>query len=120
MQSQQPCGIVDNTAQQVEKAYGYLADCSEDETRTVATARLILAIFDDFYAQLCEYPFKAKLAFETRDTHASIRISKERLGLYSQYIVEHGPRIVAAFPALANNATLWDSLDSLFVAMIVD
>jgi isocitrate dehydrogenase kinase/phosphatase len=111
---------VDNTGQQVEKAYGYLADCAEDESRTIATARLILAIFDDFYAQLCEYPYKAKLAFETLDTHASIEISKARLGLYSQYIVEHGPRILAAFPALGNNTTLWDTLDSLFMVMIVD
>jgi isocitrate dehydrogenase kinase/phosphatase len=111
---------VDNTARQVENAYGYLIDCAEDEGRIVATARLILAIFDDFYAQLCEYPYKAKLAFETLDTHASIRISRERLGLYSRYIAEHGPRILAAFPALANNAGLWDTLDSLFVAMIVD
>jgi isocitrate dehydrogenase kinase/phosphatase len=111
---------VDRTAQQIRNAYGYLVDCAEDDSRIAATARLILAIFDDFYAQLCEYPYKAKLAFETMDTHASIRISRERLGLYSRYIAEHGPKILAAFPALANNPMLWDTLDSLFTAMIVD
>ncbi|HEV7442276.1 MAG TPA: isocitrate dehydrogenase kinase/phosphatase AceK regulatory subunit [Steroidobacteraceae bacterium] len=110
---------MDSTAQQLEKAYGQLSS-ARDDGRIAATARLILAIFDDFYAQLCEYPYTAKLAFETMDPHASIRISRERLGLYSRYISEHGPRILEAFPALANNAAIWDTLDRLFVAMIVD
>jgi isocitrate dehydrogenase kinase/phosphatase len=104
----------------LEKAYGHLISSARDDGRIAATARLILAIFDDFYARLCEYPFRAKLAFETMDTHASIEISHQRLGLYSRYISEHGPRIVAAFPALANNQAIWDTLDRLFVVMIVD
>jgi isocitrate dehydrogenase kinase/phosphatase len=110
---------MDGTSQQLEKAYSQLAS-ARDDGRIAATARLILAIFDDFYAQLCEYPYRAKLAFETMDPHASIRISRERLGLYSRYISEHGPRILQAFPALADNAAIWDTLDRLFVAMIVD
>ena len=110
---------MDGTSQQLDKAYSQLA-AARDDGRIAATARLILAIFDDFYAQLCEYPYRAKLAFETMDPHASIRISRERLGLYSRYISEHGPRILKAFPALANNAAIWDTLDRLFVAMIVD
>jgi isocitrate dehydrogenase kinase/phosphatase len=111
---------VASTSPQVEKAYGHLISSAREDARIAATARLILAIFDDFYAQLCEYPFKAQRAFETMDPHASIEISHERLGLYSRYISEHGPRILAAFPALANNAALWDTLDRLFMAMIVD
>ena len=111
---------MDNTSRPVEKAYEQLICAARDDGRIAATARLILAIFDDFYAQLCEYPYKAKLAFETMDPHASIQISHERLGLYSRYISEHGPRILQAFPALANNAAIWDTLDRLFVAMIVD
>ena len=89
-------------------------------SRVAATARLILAIFDDFYSLLCEYPYRAKCAFELMDPHASIRISKERLGLYSRYISEHGPRVLAAFPALSHDAALWEAIDRLFVAMIVD
>jgi len=111
---------VDNTSQQVANAYGQVVSSAGEDARIAATARLILAIFDDFYAQLCEYPFRAKRAFETMDTHASIQISHERLGLYSRFISEHGPRILQAFPALANNAALWDTLDRLFTAMIVD
>ncbi len=69
---------------------------------------------------LCEYPYRAKYAFETMDTHASIRISVERLELYSRFISEHGPRVRAAFPALAVDSAVWDAVDRLFVAMIVD
>src|ERR1700685_788477 len=93
---------------------------SGNDTRIAAAAQLLLAIFDDFYSLLCEYPYRAKCAFELMDPHASIRISKERLGLYSRCIVDHGPRMVAAFPALAADAAIWDAVDRLFVAMIVD
>jgi isocitrate dehydrogenase kinase/phosphatase len=104
----------------VDRAYSRVATCAEDSARIMATAQLILAIFDEFYSLLCEYPYRAKCAFESMDPHASIRISKERLGLYSHYIAEHGPRIATAFPALADDPRVWDALDGLFVAMIVD
>ncbi len=104
----------------VDRAYSRVAACADDSARIMATAQLILAIFDEFYSLLCEYPYRAKCAFESMDPHASIRISKERLGLYSRYIAEHGPRIATAFPALADDPRVWDALDGLFVAMIVD
>jgi isocitrate dehydrogenase kinase/phosphatase len=102
------------------EAYSRVRACTDDDARIGATARLILAIYDDFYSQLCEYPHRAQRAFETMDPHASILISRERLGLYSRYIAEHGPRILAVFPALAAEPSVWDPLDRLFMAMIVD
>jgi isocitrate dehydrogenase kinase/phosphatase len=104
----------------VDEAYARLRACADDAGRIAATAELILVIHDEFYAQLCEYPYRAKRAFETMDPHASIRISKERLGLYSRYVAEHGPRILAAYPALAGESDVWEAIDRLFVAMIVD
>jgi isocitrate dehydrogenase kinase/phosphatase len=104
----------------VEEAYSRLAACSDHAARIIKTARLILTIYEDFYSQLCEYPHRAQRAFETMDPHASIRISRERLGLYSRYIAEHGPRILAAFPSLAADSGVWEALDRLFTAMIVD
>jgi isocitrate dehydrogenase kinase/phosphatase len=104
----------------VEEAYSNLAACLNYEGRIGMAARLILSVYDDFYSQLCEYPHRAQRAFETMDPHASIRISRERLGLYSRYISEHGPRIHLAFPALATDAAAWEALDRLFMAMIVD
>jgi len=102
------------------RAYAAVRLCVTTGEKLEATARLILAIFDDFYAQLCEYPYRAKCAFETMDPQASIRVSRERLGLYSRAIAEHGPRIHAAFPALSDNPALWDDLDLAYSAMIVD
>src|ERR1700723_3538911 len=93
------------------EAYSNLSACSDDEARIGAAARLILTIYDDFYRQLCEYPHRAQRAFETMDPHASIRISQERLELYSRYIAEHGPRILTAFPALAADSADWEALD---------
>jgi isocitrate dehydrogenase kinase/phosphatase len=104
----------------VQRAYARLAAAANDGDRIMAAAPLILEIFDDFYARFCEYSSQAKRAFETMDPHASIKISKERLGLYTRYIAEHGPRIAAAFPALSAESSLWDDLDRLFAAMIVD
>jgi len=104
----------------VDRAYANLSACVDDWSRIDAAARLMLAIFDDFYGTLCEYPYRAMCAFETMDPQASIRISRERLGLYSRYIAHHGPKIHAAFPALADNPSVWDQLDRLFSSMIAD
>jgi isocitrate dehydrogenase kinase/phosphatase len=112
--------VLPETELLVEKAYRRLAACVDHDSRISATAALTLAIYNDFYSQLCEYPHRAQRAFETMDPHASIRISQERLELYSRYIAEHGPRILAAFPALAADSGVWDALDRLFMAMIVD
>ena len=104
----------------VDRAYASLSACVDDWSRIDAAARLMLAIFDDFYGTLCEYPYRAMCAFETMDPQGSIRISRERLGLYSRYIAQHGPKIHAAFAALADNPSVWDQVDRLFSSMIAD
>jgi isocitrate dehydrogenase kinase/phosphatase len=104
---------------EVEDAYARLERSAAD-ARIDTAAQLILAVYDEFYRRLCEYPHLAQRAFEDMDPHASIRISQERLGLYSLYIAEHGPKILAAFPALATDLAVWDALDRVFTAMIVD
>jgi isocitrate dehydrogenase kinase/phosphatase len=108
------------SASAVDSAYSGLAAAHTDEERTMASALLILAIFDEFYAKFCDYSQQAKRAFEGKDPRASVNVSKQRLGSYTRYIAEHGPRIRTAFPALSVESDLWDSLDRLFAAMIVD
>jgi isocitrate dehydrogenase kinase/phosphatase len=108
------------SASAIERAYGRVANCSSPPEQIAATVDLILVIFDDFYAQLCEYPYRAQRAFESLNPHDSIRISKERLGLYSRYIAEHGPRILEASPALSGNADLWGAMEALLLARIAD
>jgi len=104
---------------EVAAAYVGLRAASGEQAISTA-ARLILTVFDHFYVQLCEYPFRAKRAFESRDPHASIQISKERLGLYSRYIEEHGPRMQSAYPELSHDTTAWDAIERQFVALIAD
>jgi isocitrate dehydrogenase kinase/phosphatase len=104
----------------VESGYRRVAETRGEAERVTATALLILEIFDEFYAKFCAYSHRAKQAFERMDARASVNVSTERLGLYTRYIAEHGPRIRLAFPALSVESALWDSLDRLFVAMIVD
>ncbi len=97
-----------------------LRTCALAGEKVAAGAHLILAIFDRFYVELCEYPYRAKRAFERMDPQASIRISRERLGLYSKYITEFGPRIASAYPALVDDEALWDELEHLYSSMIVE
>jgi isocitrate dehydrogenase kinase/phosphatase len=104
----------------VESSYARLAEARDEVERVTAAALLILEIFDEFYAKFREYSHRAKQAFERMDARASVNVSTERLGLYTRYIAEHGPRIRLAFPALSVESALWDALDRLFVAMIVD
>jgi len=120
MTPQRPAADPADNDSAVGLMYGRVAACRDDGERIGATAELILAIFDEFYSLLCEYPYRAKVAFESSDPHASIRISRERLALYSRYISEHGPRLRAALRALAENPRVWDALDPMFEAMIVD
>lgn len=104
----------------VEDGYARLRACTGDADRVDAAARLILAVFDDFYRRICEYPYLAKSAFERMDAHAAIRVSRERLALYSREIALHGPRLLATYPALAKGAALWGRIDARFVEMIAD
>ncbi len=104
----------------VDRAYSRVAACADDPARIMATAQLILAIFDDFYSRCASTRIGPCAPSRAWIPHASIRISNERLGLYSRYIAEHGPRIATAFPRSRDNPSVWDALDRLFVAMIVD
>lgn len=95
-----------------------LASAADSNSKLDVLARLILAIFDDFYTELCEYPFRAKRAFEDMDPQASLQISHQRLRLYSDTILVHGPRIKQAFPDLAVDESLWDTLDDYYRPLI--
>lgn len=104
----------------IEAAYARLCESPATEDRIRGAATLILTVFDEFYDALCAYPFHAQRAFETRDARAAVRISEERLGLYSRFIAEHGPRIASAYPALRDDEHLWTALDQALDGMIAN
>ena len=82
-------------------------------------ARLILAIFDDFYAEHSDCPYRAQRAFERMDPKASVALSHERLNLYSEYVLVHGQRIGEALPRLSREEELWEALDERYRTLIV-
>ena len=102
----------------VETLYSQLELAESTAPSLDIAARLVLAVFDDFYQALCEYPHRAQRAFENMDPQDSVGISHERLRLYSDFILAHGPRIKSAFPQLAEDAGLWDQFDQLFRVLI--
>lgn len=101
------------------RLYQQLEEAGTRTQKLSLIPRLILAIFDDFYLELCDYPLRAKRAFEANDTRESILISKDRLGLYSLFVSTHGPRIEALFPELANDVELWDHIDERYEPLIM-
>jgi hypothetical protein len=108
-----------STAFTVEDAYAAWRPAAMT-ARISATAQLILVDLRRFLPPAVRIP--APGAARLRN-HGSARLDphqQERLELYSRYIAEHGPRIHAAFPALAADPAVWDSIDLLFMAMIVD
>jgi len=60
----------------VDSLFDQLAGCNDTSTKSAITCDLIIAIFDLFYAELCQYPHLAQSAFEKRDPVSSIEISK--------------------------------------------
>lgn len=99
--------------------YQLLEEAETENERLSLVARLVLAIFDDFYLELCEYPWRAKRAFEANETAESLRISQDRLGLYSLFVSTHGPRIKALYPVLASDFDLWDRIDDHYEPLIM-
>lgn len=102
----------------VQQLYQRLSTTGAGADRISCCAHLILAIFDDFYEELCEYPFRAKKAFEDINPVDSVAISHERLGLYSGYILVHGPRVKQLMPELETDTPLWDSLMGQYEVLI--
>ena len=102
----------------VRHLYDALGSAEADDARLDLGARLVLAVFDDFYAELRECPHRAQRAFEEIDPRASVALSHERLNLYSEYVLAHGPRIGAAWPALGCDERLWESLDARYRPLI--
>jgi len=95
-----------------------LAAASSEQSRIVNACDVMLAVFDKFYEELCDYPLQARRAFENRDPQTSINISHKRLNLYSTYIEHYTPKILDACSELGVMENLWDAIEARFVAQI--
>ncbi|MEM9146491.1 MAG: isocitrate dehydrogenase kinase/phosphatase AceK regulatory subunit [Pseudomonadota bacterium] len=98
-------------------AYAGLADLQAVQgsaERAEALARLILAVFDDYYLRSRRIPWLAKEAFEHRDWPTAIALSHERIAIYSVSIAKAVPVLELAIRETQGQAQFWPLVEAAF------
>jgi isocitrate dehydrogenase kinase/phosphatase len=67
-----------------------------------------------FYEEFLKILDLAKLAFEKRDFGSSIRVSSQRLSLYSISIADVGNRLKRAYPDIHNDMDMWWEVETYY------
>ncbi len=88
--------------------------------RVELTSDWILRNFDAFYSEFLRVPERAKRAFEMRNHAQSIWLSRRRLSMYSEAILEMGPFIKAVLPQVQVSQEWWDEIDLVYQEKIRD
>ena len=104
-----------------EIAYEGLADlqaAGSDRTRADALARIILAVFDDYYVRSRAIPFEAKRAFEARDWPKAVELSRERIAIYAVSIAKAVPILKLAIRENDPRAGFWAMVEEQFGALV--
>jgi len=102
-------------------AYEGLADleaAGAPATRADVLARVILRIFDDYYARSRRIPWLAKRAFETRDWPAAVALSQERLAIYSISIAKAVPILGLAIREADAAGGFWTLVEERYGALV--
>ncbi|MGQ7791169.1 bifunctional isocitrate dehydrogenase kinase/phosphatase [Faunimonas sp. B44] len=99
-------------------ALGELSAASGRVERADILARAILAVFDDYFGRFTRIAPLAKAAFEARDWPATIRLSAERLSLYSVAVATFAPILHAGSPELGRDEGFWDLVEARYVSLI--
>lgn len=82
-------------------------------------ARSALDEFNSFYSIFKQIPEKAKNAFEQKDHAQSLRLSNQRLRLYSISIQEFSEKVRQTYPELASDEFHWDQVEEAYKALVV-
>lgn len=77
-----------------------------------SVAELVLSEFDEFYLEFQQLTAAAKSAFEKREYQISLRISEQKLALYSTSMYSLSERLSNSFPAALQESSLWDAIES--------
>lgn len=104
-----------------KKGVDYLDLVSDAESNAYKIdwiARWILREFDAYYRESRQIPALAQEAFEKRDPRQSLALSKRRLSFYGESIYALGPRVVEAFPELAESEELWREVARAYLPLI--
>jgi isocitrate dehydrogenase kinase/phosphatase len=95
-----------------------LWSATEREERARILAQVVLAVFEDYYGRFRQIPALAKAAFEARDWQATVRLSAERLSIYSISIDKLAPVLHAGCPEIADDEGFWALVETDYLALI--
>jgi isocitrate dehydrogenase kinase/phosphatase len=86
--------------------------------RVALAARFLIAAFDIYYREEISIPEQAQHAFETRAVALSLYLSRRRMSNYSLSIHTAGPRLVEAWPELAESIRAWDEVEAAYEPLV--
>ena len=86
----------------------------------VKVAQLLYQEFELFYSRFLEVPNRAKKAFEQSDHKASLKLSAERIQLYSVSIKEFSDRIKLKYSVLCSDEGNWEFVANAYQPLVSD
>lgn len=88
------------------------------EQQASGLARVVLSVFEHYYARSRHIPELAKAAFETRNWRETVRLSRHRLTIYAAYLDQLTPVLRSGLPEVATDESLWELAEREFLAAI--
>lgn len=88
------------------------------EQQASGLARVVLSVFEHYYARSRRIPELAKAAFETRDWRETVRLSRYRLTIYAACLDQLAPVLRSGLPEVSTDESLWELAESDFLAAI--
>ena len=85
-----------------------------------SVAKLVQSEFDKFYVEFQQLTVAAKTAFEKREYQVSLRISEQKLALYSTSMYSLSECLSKSFPAVLQESSLWDVIESNYQNFVSD
>ena len=95
-----------------------IAQAADTGEKAALTAEWMLQAFTVYYTESRDIPGRAKRAFEIRDHATSLELSRRRLALYSVGIEMLGTKLRRVFPQVANDESLWHSVEEQYLPLI--
>lgn len=88
------------------------------EQQASGLARVVLSVFEHYYARSRHIPELAKAAFQTRNWRETVRLSRHRLTIYAAYLDQLTPVLRSGLPEVATDESLWELAEREFLAAI--
>lgn len=95
-----------------------LEHASDEAERIEIVARLILDVFQDYYARSRAIPRLAKRAFEQRAWQTSLELSQERLSTYSTSVTKLAPLLQFFCPEVQGKDAFWKEVERHYLSLI--